>query len=116
MPRRKTTDTVQLKLRIREDLRRRLEHEAKRKKVSLNTEMAERLSKSLEYEDAQPIAERVAQSIKQHLLATYIKDYTKLIADLRQETAKTYIDGFSKLIADLRQETAKEWRSKRGTD
>jgi hypothetical protein len=97
MPRRKTTDTVQLKLRIREDLRRRLEQEAKRKRVSLNTEMAERLSKSLEYEDAQPIAERVAQSIKQRILATYTEEYRKLLADLRLETAK-------------------QWRSKRGTD
>jgi hypothetical protein len=45
---RKLTDTVQLKLRIREDLRRKLEREAKKKEVSLNAEMVDRLIRSFD--------------------------------------------------------------------
>jgi hypothetical protein len=44
---RKPTDIVQLKLRLREDVRRRLEREATRTKRSLNAEMAYRLELSL---------------------------------------------------------------------
>lgn len=51
MPARKITDTVQLKLRIREDLRRRLEREAKKRSVSLNAEMADRIEQSFDQED-----------------------------------------------------------------
>jgi hypothetical protein len=45
--RRQPTDIVQLKLRLREDVRRRLEYEAARTKRSLNAEMAHRLEMSL---------------------------------------------------------------------
>ena len=48
MAKRKKTATVQLKLRIREELRRKLEREAKGRKVSLNSEMARRLESSFE--------------------------------------------------------------------
>jgi hypothetical protein len=44
---RKLTDQVQLKLRLSEQLRRRLAGEAKRRKQSLNTEIVERLDQSL---------------------------------------------------------------------
>jgi DNA-binding transcriptional regulator GbsR (MarR family) len=46
VPARKLTDTVQLKLRIREELRRKLERAAIKREVSLNTEMVERLEAS----------------------------------------------------------------------
>jgi hypothetical protein len=48
MVKRKKTDTVQLKLRIREALRGRLEKVAKAQDVSLNYEMAERLQASFD--------------------------------------------------------------------
>ena len=49
MPR-KPTATAQLKLRIREDLRRRLEAAAKKRAVSLNSELVWRLQQSLDRE------------------------------------------------------------------
>jgi hypothetical protein len=45
---RRATDTVQLKVRVREDLRAQLERAATERDVSLNTEIAERLAKSFE--------------------------------------------------------------------
>jgi hypothetical protein len=50
MPR-KPSDIVQPNLRIREDLRRRLEQAAKKRGVSLNFEMTERLKASLDQGD-----------------------------------------------------------------
>jgi hypothetical protein len=50
MPARKPTDIVQLKLRIREELRRKLERAAAKKEHSLNTEMVERLDRSFDLE------------------------------------------------------------------
>ncbi len=47
---RKPTATAQLKLRIREDLRRRLEAAAKKRAVSLNSELVWRLQQSLDQE------------------------------------------------------------------
>ena len=47
MTRRQPTDIVQLKLRLREDLRRKLEREAARTKRSVNAEIAHRLEMSL---------------------------------------------------------------------
>jgi Arc-like DNA binding domain len=48
MAKRKKTDTVQLKLRIREELRKRLEDSARKEDRSLNSEMAHRLANSFE--------------------------------------------------------------------
>jgi len=50
VPARKQTDIVQLKLRIREELRNKLERAAAKKKHSLNTEMMERLEASFTLE------------------------------------------------------------------
>jgi hypothetical protein len=49
-PARKPTDIVQLKLRLREELRRKLERAAAKKEHSLNTEMVERLDRSFDLE------------------------------------------------------------------
>ncbi len=46
---RKASDIAQLKLRIREDLRARLEKAAKKRDVSLNFEMTSRLAESFEH-------------------------------------------------------------------
>jgi hypothetical protein len=54
-------------LRIREDLRRRLEREAKRRGVSLNAEMTHRLERSFEL-DAARSNESIAQDIEQNWL------------------------------------------------
>jgi hypothetical protein len=48
---RKPSDVVQYKLRIREELRRRLEHAAKKRGVSVNYEMAARLKESFDREE-----------------------------------------------------------------
>jgi Arc-like DNA binding domain len=47
---RRPTDTVQLKLRFSEDLRRRLQRGAQQRNCSLNTEIVERLEQSLRTE------------------------------------------------------------------
>ncbi len=51
MARRKKSATVQLKVRIKEELRARLEKAAKARDVSMNAEIGERLGKSFEYEN-----------------------------------------------------------------
>jgi Arc-like DNA binding domain len=50
---RKPTDTIKLNLRFPEALRRQLEREAKKERRSLNTEIVERLYRSLRQEDKQ---------------------------------------------------------------
>jgi hypothetical protein len=50
---RKPTDTIKLNLRFSEALRRQLEREAKKERRSLNTEIVERLYRSLRQEDKQ---------------------------------------------------------------
>jgi hypothetical protein len=49
---RKPTDTVQLKLRFPEVMRRRLEREAKRNNRSMNTEIIHRLQRTLAIDDS----------------------------------------------------------------
>lgn len=51
MARRKKSATVQLKVRIKEELRARLEKAGKARNVSMNAEIGERLEKSFEYEN-----------------------------------------------------------------
>jgi HicB family len=64
---RKATDIVPIMLRIREDLRRRLEREATRHKVSLNREMQMRLEDSFEI-DARRSNESVAADLETNAL------------------------------------------------
>jgi len=52
MPRRHPSNIVQIGLRVRESLRRKLEHEAKRHRVSLNREVEMRVEDSFENKDA----------------------------------------------------------------
>ena len=51
MARRKKSATVQVKVRIKEELRARLENAAKARDVSMNAEIGERLETSFEYEN-----------------------------------------------------------------
>lgn len=62
---RKPSDTAQLKLRIREDLRRRLERAARKRAVSLNFEMTDRLKESFDRE-AQRTIDAVGSDIAGH--------------------------------------------------
>jgi len=55
MPARKSTDHVQVGLRIREALRIRLEREAQRNKIPLNREMMNRLERSFDVDAARSI-------------------------------------------------------------
>lgn len=67
MAKRKLTEVVKTNLRIREDLRRKLAAEAKRKEISLNREMATRLERSFVPDDEtiDRIAERIAAKLKE---------------------------------------------------
>jgi hypothetical protein len=56
MPARKTTAIIQLKVRMREDLRRRLEREADRRKDSINNEVVRRLEGSFKRDADQDLA------------------------------------------------------------
>jgi hypothetical protein len=62
---RKASAIVAPSLRIREDLRRRLEREAKRRGLSLNMEMTHRLERSFEI-DASRSNDSIAEDIKQN--------------------------------------------------
>jgi hypothetical protein len=55
MPR-KASDVIQYKIRIREDLRRRLEAAAKKRDVSINSEMTHRLGESFDREEMLKLA------------------------------------------------------------
>jgi hypothetical protein len=97
---RKPTALVQLKIRMREDLRKRIEREADRSGVSLNVEMARRLARSFEID-------------KQNAeLRREIQEKTKQVDDLLlqgggAEELKKMIDPLSKLMPKV-QETARE--------
>jgi HicB family len=72
MPR-KPMQVVQVNLRIREGLRRKLEAAAKKRGVSLNFEMTDRLARSFEGETFQDLESRVARvAQKLELLAAGI--------------------------------------------
>jgi Arc-like DNA binding domain len=62
---RKPTDTVQLKLRFSERLRRRLEQAAKHNDWSMNTEIVSRLDVSFQREDQEEMIERAARDAVQ---------------------------------------------------
>jgi hypothetical protein len=75
MPR-KPTDTIQVNLRIKEALRRRLEVAAKKRDVSLNFEMVDRLKASFD-QDAHRTIDEAASRID--LVATRIKRAENLL-------------------------------------
>src|SRR5258706_7694584 len=70
---RKPTDTVQLNLRFSEALRRRLESAAKKRGGSLNSEIVDRLERSVEMEDEADRAAQVADAVLTHHLADNTK-------------------------------------------
>jgi len=76
---RKTTDTVQLKLRMREWLRADLEAAAKKNRVSLNQEIANRLADSLAVDRSEEFFARV------HVAEKAILDLEAQLRALRAE-------------------------------
>ena len=55
MPRRKSTDVIQLKLRFREELRHLIEKSARERDISLNGEIVRRLEESIEDVNCHPV-------------------------------------------------------------
>jgi hypothetical protein len=63
---RKSTDTVQLKLRFDEKLRRRIESAAKHNDHSMNAEIVDRLKKSFERDDMKKMITEVIGRLVKH--------------------------------------------------
>jgi hypothetical protein len=80
MPRRPPTAIVQLTLRLREDLRRRLEDAADEKEQSLNGEINQRLEKSLDGEEQAARTDYLVTQIRE--MKTQINDLTKVVRKL----------------------------------
>jgi hypothetical protein len=76
---RKPTDTVHLNLRFSEALRRRLESAAKKRGGSLNSEIVDRLERSVEMEDEADRAAQVADAVLTHHLADNTKAGAALV-------------------------------------
>jgi hypothetical protein len=79
----KSTEIVPTMLRIREDLRKRLEREAKKKDHSLNAEMVERLEQSLANE-----AQDLRDSAIVDMLVNHNDASSKLVRHMVSEIAK----------------------------
>jgi Arc-like DNA binding domain len=83
---RNPTDPVQLKLRLLEGLRRRLAREAKQRKCSLNTEIIERLERSLLSEGLpQPPAAAKARALRSFLDEDVLGELVKLFLEEERE-------------------------------
>ena len=78
MPKRKKTDIVQFKIRLRETLRRQLEAAAHTKDISLNSEIVSRLEQSF------------VQASLQDLIAEGRKGQSRLVEALRSLSAELY--------------------------
>ena len=107
MPR-KPSDIVQPNLRIREDLRRRLEQAAKKRGVSLNPEMTERLRASFDQGD------RIELS---RITADLNDVYGRLVRDIAERSrTQELIDAAEHLIEKVRKgeavDGAVEWVEK----
>jgi hypothetical protein len=88
---RKPTDTVQLKLRFSEALRRRLEREAKRRGLSLNTYIVSVLDGEFQYQNrvealARAIADALRDVIVEAIAAGAIDVETRqMLADMQED-------------------------------
>ena len=88
MPRKKPSDVTQIKIRVREGLRRALEAAAKKRDVSINFEMTERLKASLDQDNLVGLSvwERFARNVNDQLLAADLVNAAEhLIAQLPAE-------------------------------
>jgi hypothetical protein len=71
MARRKPADTVQLKLRFPEKLRRRIEAAAAKNQQSMNLEIVERLDRSFQHEDEAKRGREIAQDAVAELVRLF---------------------------------------------
>jgi hypothetical protein len=81
---RKQTATVNVTLRIREDLRRRIEHEAKKRKHSLNQELARRLEASFAVDDAKRTLDSVQNLANALARGVESGELIKLLNEVKQ--------------------------------
>jgi hypothetical protein len=88
---RKLTDTVQLKLRFGEKLRRRLEKEATRRGHSLNTEIINRLEESFDYGEWQESRERLVTAMMSDLASHPNPAATRSALGNMRDAAELYI-------------------------
>ncbi len=93
---RKPTDTIQINLRLKEHLRRRLEAAAKARQVSLNYEMASRLERSLAGESelslfmvAQDIERNWLNFAERHLQLSLENDLVEGVQELTRALQET---------------------------
>src|SRR5690349_7853998 len=86
MPKRKETEFTKVNLRLQEGLRRRLEQEAKRNHVSLNSEMLKRLEASLQLD------QRLVQTFGGEHNLTLFKLIRDAIAIIEINTGKRWTD------------------------
>jgi hypothetical protein len=110
MPRKKPSDITQIKIRVREDLRRQLEAAAKKRDVSINFEMVDRLRASFDQgdrvelsritADLSEIYERTAQDIEdRNRQSTLVNAAEYLIERLRKgEAVEGTIDEVEKAV------------------
>jgi hypothetical protein len=83
MPRRKSTDVIQLKLRFREDLRHLIEKSARERDISLNGEIVRRLEESIEDDKLPPrrdLATALLRAVINHPDASVLGDAPILTA------------------------------------
>jgi len=90
---RKPTEIIALSLRVREELRRRLEGEAKKQRRSLNAEIVHRLEQSLQKEDeaahmsriASMAAETLSAAVEEKLIAKWVELRASALQQASQE-------------------------------
>jgi hypothetical protein len=83
MPRRKSTDVIQLKLRFREELRHLIEKSARERDISLNGEIVRRLEESIEDDKLPPrrdLATALLRAVLNHPDTTLLGDAPILTA------------------------------------
>jgi hypothetical protein len=90
---RKQTDTVQLKLRFPEKLRRRIETAAERMERSMNAEIVDRLERSFEREDSAQLVKLTAHAVAANMSNEWIEHLHQLA---------TQLDGVLKKVTESR--------------
>jgi hypothetical protein len=108
MPARKPTAIVQLKVRLRENLRRRLELAAERREDSINNEIVRRLEGSFKRDADQGLASEVRALRREN------EKFSTMILDLlKRNSRESRIRGFEQRMAALpKNDSDREWYAK----
>jgi hypothetical protein len=88
---RKPTDTVQLKLRFPERLRRQLEREAAKNERSMNAEIVERLKQSFRRDDWRELAWEVAERSTHRTVVNLVE---LLLKNAKDAETRALLEGF----------------------